>query len=188
MSFIVQSFTCHVTSRGFLLSTEKICVLPPMWYTFFMPLLNYTSNVDVDKTAAEISKCLSSHGAQAVMTEYDSVDQTIKSISFKLNVNGTPITFRLPCDWKPVYELLHKNKKPYRSLDSRLERQKSEWQLQAVRTAWRIVKDWVEAQMALIETTMVKPEQVFLPYAVMKGGHTLSEQVLKGEFLLGDGK
>ncbi len=36
-----------------------------------MPLLNYTSNVDVDKTAQEIARILSSHGAQAVLTEYD---------------------------------------------------------------------------------------------------------------------
>lgn len=29
---------------------------------------------------------------------------------------------------------------------------------------WRIIKDWVEAQMVILETKMVKIEQVFLPY------------------------
>lgn len=59
---------------------------------------------------------------------------------------------------------------------------------QAVRTAWRIVKDWVEAQMALVETRMVTTQQVFLTYAVMKDGRTLSEHVQSDpKFLLGDG-
>ena len=32
---------------------------------------------------------------------------------------------------------------------------------QAVRTAWRIVEDWVEAQLALVETQMVSTQGVF---------------------------
>ena len=34
---------------------------------------------------------------------------------------------------------------------------------QANRTAWRIIKEWILAQMALIETEMVSVEEVFLP-------------------------
>ena len=62
-------------------------------------------------------------------------------------------------------------------------------QPQAVRVAWRIVRNWVEAQLAIIETRMVKTEQVFLPYAVTRDGKTLYEHVEKNpQFLLGDGK
>jgi hypothetical protein len=64
----------------------------------------------------------------------------------------------------------------------------SEWKLQAVRTSWRIVKDWTEAQMALVETQMVTTAQVFLPYAVMRDGRTLGETVAQDpKFLLGGG-
>ncbi len=60
--------------------------------------------------------------------------------------------------------------------------------MQAVRTAWRIVKDWVEAQMALVETQMVTTRDVFLPYAVMRDGRTLSQHVQSDPgFLLGPG-
>ena len=60
--------------------------------------------------------------------------------------------------------------------------------MQAVRTAWRIVKDWVEAQMALVKTQMATTQEVFLPYAVMKDGRTLSQHVETNPgFLLGDG-
>jgi hypothetical protein len=64
----------------------------------------------------------------------------------------------------------------------------SQWRDQAVRTAWRIVKDWVEAQMALVETQMVTTAEVFLPYAVMKDGRTLAQHAQNDpNFLLGDG-
>ena len=54
--------------------------------------------------------------------------------------------------------------------------------------AWRIVKDWAEAQMALLETQMVSTQDVFLPYAVMQDGSTLAERVRESpQFLLGTG-
>ncbi len=69
------------------------------------------------------------------------------------------------------------------------DKQKSELQLQSVRTAWRIVKDWVEAQMALVETKMVSTQEVFLPYTVMRDGKTLSQKINENpQFLLGSGE
>lgn len=152
-----------------------------------MGLLNYTTKIDPDKTAAEIARILSMHGASAVMTEYDPVDNFVTALSFKIKLNDQQISFRLPTDWRPVYEILIKGKKePWD--EKRKAHFKSEWKLQAVRTSWRIVKDWTEAQMALVETQMVTTAQVFLPYAVMRDGRTLSETVATDpKFLLGDG-
>ena len=48
-----------------------------------------------------------------------------------------------------------------------------------MRTAWRITKDWVEAQMAIVETKMVTLPQVFLPYAVTQNGQTVYEKILE---------
>ena len=140
-----------------------------------MPILNYTTNIDPNKTANEIAKCLSMHGARAVLTEYDKDEGYVKSLSFQITVNGNDISFRLPCDWKPVLDILENDKKVPRARTNRE---------QAVKTAWRIVKDWVEAQMALVETRMVTTEQVFLPYAIMKNGKTLSEQIISNPNLL----
>lgn len=147
-----------------------------------MPLLNYTTKIDADKTAQEIARCLSKHGAQAVLTEYDEKDGYVTAISFKINLEGKRVGFRLPCDWKPVLEIL-KNDPNVRSR-SRVAIDR----VLAVRVAWRIVKDWVEAQMALVETRMVTTQQVFLPYAVMKSGETLYEKIQENpQFLLRDG-
>lgn len=151
-------------------------------------ILNYTTKIDPDKTAAEIAKELSSHGASAVMTEYDKQDGFVTALSFKIKINEQEMAFRLPTDWHPVYEILIAGKKvPWDS--KRKQHFESEWKQQAIRTAWRIVKDWVEAQMALVETQMVTTAQVFLPYAVMRDGKTLAETVATNpQFLLGDGK
>jgi hypothetical protein len=47
---------------------------------------------------------------------------------------------------------------------------------------------WVQEQLALIETRMVKTEQVFLPYALMRDNKTLYEHVESNpRFLLGSG-
>jgi len=43
--------------------------------------------------------------------------------------------------------------------------------------AWRVVKDWIEAQLALLETKMVTLPQLFLPYAVTADGSTLYERI-----------
>lgn len=143
-----------------------------------MALLNYTTKIDPDKSAQEIAKCLSMHGAQAVLTEYDKERGIVSAISFQVEMHGKKMGFRLPCDWKPVLEILKK--------DSKVPMQYKN-ELQAVRTAWRIVKDWVEAQMALVETQMVTTQEVFLPYAVMRDGRTLAEHVESDpKFLLGE--
>lgn len=151
-----------------------------------MPLLNYTTKIDADKTASEIARCLSLHGATAILTEYNKEEQYIEKISFQIQMGEQKVGFKLPVDWKPVYEVMAKGKKFMWGQQG--DRQKSELRLQAVRTAWRIVKDWVEAQMALVETNMVTVGEVFLPYATMRDGRTLSETVAQNpSFLLGDG-
>ena len=140
-----------------------------------MALLNYTTKVDPDKTAAEIAKCLSMHGAQAVLTEYDKERGIVSALSFQIAIGENKLGFRLPCDWKPVLDILKR--------DPKVPRQYAN-ELQAVRTAWRIVKDWVEAQMALVETQMVTTRDVFLPYAVMRDGRTLAQHAQTNPSLL----
>lgn len=144
-----------------------------------MPLLNYTTKIDADKTAGEISKILRKIGAQSVLTDYDPSGEFISALSFKMTLNGNPVGFRLPCDWQPVLAVMKNDKKTPRSMCT---------QEQAIRVSWRIVKDWVEAQAAIIETQMVNTVQVFLPYALVKGDMTLSEKVMRDPgFLLGPG-
>ena len=47
--------------------------------------------------------------------------------------------------------------------------------------AWRIIKDWVEAQMALLATGMVDLEEIFLPY-MLSGDRTLYQELMTRGF------
>jgi len=53
---------------------------------------------------------------------------------------------------------------------------------QAARVAWRVVKDWLEAQLAMIEAGMVDLEQVFLAYAQNPAGETIYEVMRSQRF------
>ena len=49
--------------------------------------------------------------------------------------------------------------------------------------SWRILRDWTAAQMAIVETRMVKMDQVFLSYAIARDGRTLYEAVKTSNLL-----
>lgn len=139
-----------------------------------MSLLNYTTSIAPSKTVMEIQAILAKHGASAILTEFDE-DGFIVALSFKIKVNESEIGFKLPTNWKPVYEVLKK--------DSKISRTKNTPE-QALRVAWRITKDWVEAQMAMIDSQIVTLPQVFLPYAVTRDGRTVYEMFASNPSLL----
>lgn len=147
-----------------------------------MPLLNHTTDIDADKTAGEITKILACAGADRIMTQYEG--GVMSSLSFSLPVGGRSVSFRLPCDWRPVFAILAKARKQYPPGDSRREHQASQIRMQSVRTTWRIILVWIRAQVALIETGIVRPEQVFLPYLAVSETKTLYDQVAEGSFML----
>ena len=53
---------------------------------------------------------------------------------------------------------------------------------QAERIAWRNVKDWIAAQLALVETEQAAMEQVFLPYLLDQENRTLSQRIAESNF------
>lgn len=144
-----------------------------------MPLLNYTTQIAADKSVSEIQKALSKVGARRVLHDFDD-NGYITALSFEIMLQDTPIAFRLPTDWRPILQVLKNDPKVPRRLVT---------QDQALRVAWRITKDWVEAQAAFIETQMVTTAQVFLPYAVTKDGRSMYQYIAENsQILLGDGK
>ena len=56
---------------------------------------------------------------------------------------------------------------------------------QAERTAWRNVRDWVLAQIALVESCDAEMDEVFLPYLMDEDGNTLYQAYSNGRLLLG---
>lgn len=137
-----------------------------------MPLLNYTTKVDIYTTIGAIQGQLVKHGAKKIMQDYDD-DGRITALCFAIE---TPLGMRgikLPANVAAVQKVLEK------------QRVKADY-AQAERVAWRIVKDWVEAQMAILESEMVQMDEIFLPYMTDNAGHTLYQAYLDNQLRIGE--
>lgn len=138
---------------------------------------NYTSKVPANRSIEEIQNSLVKNGASGVLYEYEKGTGRIAALKFKLPIDGRDVGFSLPVDWRRFQQVLQ-NQNVYRAGDDDF----------AYRVAWRCIRDWVLAQMALYETQIVELPQVFLPFAVNRDGQTLYQQVAEGKFLLGSGE
>jgi hypothetical protein len=101
------------------------------------------------------------------------------AVLFLIQVKDNPVSFRLPSRWQGVHLALLRDAKVPKQFKT---------EEQARRVAWRIVKNWVEAQMALIEAGLAMPAEVFLPYAVTNNGQTIYQVFENDKRLLGAGK
>lgn len=142
-------------------------------------ILNYTTTVDAIKTAAEIEAVLVHHGAKSIMHAYDG--RSISGMSFLIDTGMRQIPVKLPVRTDAVLTILQREKRgnPGKRIVATKE--------QAEKVAWRILKDWVEAQMALIDIHMVQMEEIFLPYIELPGGSTIYEKLEQKQFLLEGG-
>jgi hypothetical protein len=101
------------------------------------------------------------------------------ALTFTIDWHGAPLAFALPCNFEGVLRSMKKSSKVPRSLCT---------EEQALRVGWRIIKDWVEAQMAIVESELAGVAEVFLPYAVTKSGTTLYKHIeTDGRLLLSNG-
>lgn len=141
-------------------------------------LKNYKSNTP--NTFDRIQKCLVAHGAKKLLFEYDNQGRII-ALSFALDLAGQEHGFTLPARVENVERIFSNQKIDKWGYKKDLTVADKD---QAYRTAWANIRDWVEAQMALIETEQVKFEEVFLPYMQDGTGKTLFERMQDDKFLL----
>jgi hypothetical protein len=130
---------------------------------------NFTTIVPATQTIGEIQEMLADYGVSAMMTEYEG--RQVAAVSFKMNVSGKEMAFRLPCNWHGVLEVFKKSPTFY------VKHKDKDIENQAIRTSWRIIHAWIDAQLALVEVNMVTIPQIFLPYTIMGDGRTLAEHV-----------
>ena len=116
------------------------------------------------------------HNAKSIMKNYDG--ESITGLSFFNRYWRPADSVRLPVKVDECLEVLKKEKKnsPRSNIKATME--------QAERVAWRILKDWVEAQMALLDIQMVRFEEIFLPYIETGNGQTIYERLEEKQFLI----
>jgi len=136
---------------------------------------NYTSTVPVERTVMRIEMALVNGGAVGITKEYFSY--RLGAISFQVPaMEGRLIAVRLPADVEAVYNVLLKKLKrtPRKESLNRIGQQ-------AERTAWKLLQDWVEIQMSMVEMQQAELLQVFLPY-VWDGKRTFFAHLKEGKF------
>ena len=127
-----------------------------------MPLLNYTTKVPPERTVSEIMTVLTKRGVTEISTTYGA-NGSPSGLRWTVDTRHGPLSFSLPVNIDKVYQLMTKERFMVTNPQARMD--------QACRTSWRIIKTWVEAQMALLDTDMVELEEIFLPY-MLEGDRT----------------
>lgn len=139
-------------------------------------IANYSTTVTAMKSIGEIQGILVAHGAKHILIDYDQGEPIGVAFITATPYGDTP--FRLPANINKVQAVLNKQR-----VRSQVGREF------ASRVAWRILKDWVRAQIAILESEMVSIDQIFLPYMeVGDKGKTLYEVMLDHHLQLPSGE
>lgn len=148
-----------------------------------MPRLkNYRSSAADSAIFEAIRAALAAHKAKRIIFDYDD-DGCAVAISFSVEIGKELLAFRLPARLENVADLV---KQSYRNAGRNISGQALIDQ--AYKTAWANIRDWITAQMALIDSGMVRTEEVFLPYLLIDAGKTLFEQFAEQRALPSPGR
>ena len=140
-------------------------------------MLNYTTTIAADKTIGEIMGLLAKAGACSVMTDYDKAGAAV-ALHFLLRTRAGTVGYRLPANVDATLRVLTRQYEAGQVQRRFVSRE------QAARVSWRIIKDWVEAQLAIIATEMVDFNQVMLPYRLYAGRQTVYDAIIDGTLAL----
>jgi hypothetical protein len=127
--------------------------------------LNYTTTIDPSKTAGECIAILVQHGASHVGMEMEEKIPT--GISFQIQTRWGRRGYALPINVDGTYQALLQARRRGHIPPRYADRD------QARRVAWRVLKDWLEVQIAMIEAGMFALEEVMLPWQMVEPGKTV---------------
>lgn len=138
-----------------------------------MAILCYTTKVGVWQTVNEIQKILTQHKITHISIRNEGAMP--EAISFTINHNGQPLNFLLPCNHAGVFECLKKDS----DVPPKLKNKEH-----AFRVSWRIAKQWIEVQMAVVDSGLITTAEVFMAHLIISAsGETLSNRILNGDGL-----
>lgn len=129
-----------------------------------MGTLKYTTVVPVGTTVGEIQAMLVGHGADAIGVRYENRQPV--GLAFTLDTVNGPQSFNLPVDIAAVLRLLAAQHADGRITTRHVRKHVLLSREHAARVAWRVLKDWLAAQLAMIEAEMATLDQIMLPYMV----------------------
>jgi hypothetical protein len=134
-----------------------------------LPTLKYSTAVPVARTVGEVQQMLAVAGAESVAVRY--ADKRPIGLGFTLSTPHGPRSFLLPVDVEAVHKLLLNQERAGEF--KRAARGAYTTPEHAARVAWRVLRDWLAAQLAMIESQMASIDQIMLPYLLTEGEKTL---------------
>ena len=137
--------------------------------------LNYTTTIDATKSASECIARLAAHGASAIGITYRERKPT--GLTFRIETVHGERQFSLPVNVEGTFKALVRAANRHNIPPRYADRD------QAERVAWRVLKDWLEAQLAIIEAGVADMAEVMLPYLNVAPGVTLYQAYAEDERL-----
>ncbi|MCL2216939.1 MAG: hypothetical protein FWB91_07970 [Defluviitaleaceae bacterium] len=137
-----------------------------------MPILNYTTKINASKTVGEIQEILAKHGALKIMLDYE--NGLPVALAFQIDTPCGLQSIRLPANAPGVLQAMK---------DDGVKADEK----RGCDVAWRICKDWIEAQMAFVKARQAEMSQIFLPYIITGDDHTVYELFQRRSLLMDGG-
>lgn len=143
--------------------------------------MNYTTTIPAERTAGECQHLLGRSGASAVAVHFEEGEPA--GLSFRLDTPHGRRDFTLPVNIGGMQAVLRKTDfsglhQSRRQLDSYKGHQ------HAANVAWRVARDWLEANLALIAAGMASLDETMLPYLVVDDSRTLYQAYRERESAL----
>lgn len=140
-------------------------------------LKNYTTTIDSTKSIAEIIDFIVNVGATDISQSFK--ERECVAIKFIINHNENSVVYKLTANPEAAYSILiSQRKKINPEIEEKVRKQ-------AFKVAWRILRDWIDAQCALIKLGQATPVQLFLSYMYdPSSDSTIYDKLESGELKL----
>jgi hypothetical protein len=133
--------------------------------------LNYTTKIPVHQTVAECQSILAAAGASSAAVHFE--DGQPAGLSFSLKTPHGTRAFTLPVNIDGVERVLAAADRDGEFAALKRKAGIFSSREHAARVAWRVIKDWLEANLALIAAEMVSIDEVMLPWLHIDDDRTL---------------
>lgn len=131
--------------------------------------LNYTTVVAAGKTAHECLAVLGKYGAKRAGLAYGR-DKVPTGITFVLDTRWGERGYEIALNFDGTRQSLLRAYK-----DRKIERRYTE-PAHAQKVAWRVLKMWLESNLAMVEAGLAEPEKALFPYMLLAPEHTLFDE------------
>jgi hypothetical protein len=134
-----------------------------------MNIKNYTSQAEASNSIAKIKSLLIDAHARDIIERYN--NGVCIGLAFVIPLYNRHFTFELPVRHKEVSDYLRKHK----NMSEKVANE------QALRTAWALLRDWVQIQLTMIYLEQAEPLELFFPY-LTDGQQTYYEKIKSNDF------